>query len=394
MTVLKCGLHPSTIQAQEVITSVNDRVEADGQFTPDVSDDSVRRGGWDLGAVISAAYDDNIYLSPDNAQSDIVLRVAPSVGYSKGDSTQSDSGAFVKFAYQPTAVVYLEGRGDNRVDQDFAVSAGWRGKATRVIYEGAFRQLGNATADVGKQTDRVEYGNIARVAWTPREKLELELAIGQSKVDYDDPEFLDSRKTYAEAALRYAYSPKTKIGVIYQVGRFEVDGSETQNTHQITGSIDWKPREKIRVLLESGIELRKVSGRSDTNPVLNGRIEWMPREGTSLYVTAYQREEASAFFSGQNYRQRGATLGISQRIGRKWTARFEAGRENLSYKQVSGTGTAGREDRIWFVRPAVEYRLNDKTRIECFFQVNDNSSNDDAFGYKQNLFGVQLYHQF
>lgn len=392
--ILSSDFHPVSLQAQEVSTSVDDRVEVDGQLMSEVNDDSARRGGWDLGAVISAAYDSNIFLSPDSEESDIVLRVGPRIGYAKGDPAQDDSGAFFKFAYQPTAVVYVESHGDNRIDQDFTVAAGWRGRATRVIYEGAFRQLGDATADLGEQTDRKEYDNVARVAWTPREKLEWELAVGQSSLDYDEPAFFDSRKTYAQLAVRYAYSPKTQIGVIYQVGRFQVDGSEDQDTQQITGSIDWKPREKIRVLLESGIEIRKVGGRSDTNPVLNGRVEWYPREGTSIYATAYQREVASAFFAGQNYRQRGVTLGVSQRIGRKWTARFEAGRESALYKQVSGTGSAGREDKIWFVRPAVEYRFNDKTRIECFYQVNDNNSNDAAFGYDQDLFGVQLFHQF
>jgi hypothetical protein len=173
-----------------------------------------------------------------------------------------------------------------------------------------------------------------------------------------------------------------------------VDGASAQTTHQLSAGIDWQPREKIRIKLEAGAEHRSTDNGSKVRPVLEGRIDWTPQEGTNLYLTAYQREEASAFFLGQNYRVKGATAGISQRLGAKWTGRLDAGFESNSYSQVSGTGSGGRNDDIWFVRPALEYRISERSNIALFYRASDNRSNNPSFGYEQWTSGIELNYQF
>src|SRR5690606_10050638 len=129
------------------------------------------------------------------------------VAYAKGDRDDRD-GVHYRLAWRPTAVIFSEQSGENRVDQDLKWSAGWRGRSSGVAYSGAFRKLGDATADTGRATDRKEIENAVRLAWFPREKLALELAVGHALSDYDDAVLLDSRTVFAEAVVRYAYSPK------------------------------------------------------------------------------------------------------------------------------------------------------------------------------------------
>ena len=381
------------VHAQEVSPVVDDRVEAGDRVVPTVPQSDERRGGWDLGAVVSAAYDDNIFLSRTNPASDTVYRIAPSVAYTQGDAKEGEGG-FIRVAYRPTAVVYAETASGNRIDHQAAVSAGWRGKASKITYTGAVQKLGDATADTGRQTDRLEYQNELRAAWIPREKITVELAAGKRQSDYADPALFDSSKTYGEVAVRYAYSAKTEAGLAYQAARFKVDGAGDQTTHQVTARIDWQPREKIHVKLEAGAERRTTQNGSEVNPVVEGRIDWTPRQGTSVYVTGYQRQEASAFYAGRNYNVKGVTAGIARRLGGKWTARLEAGRESAAYKQVSGSGTGGRKDKIWFVRPALEYRITDEFDIALFYRVSDNSSSDSSFGYDQRIAGIELNYKF
>lgn len=379
--------------AQEYSPVVDDRVESGDVQPPVVEDHTERAAGWDLGMVIAAAYDNNIFLSSKNAESDVVVRAAPSVAYSKGDAMEGEGG-FVKAGYRPTAVFYSDFGSENRIDHQAVATAGWRGKLTKVVYNGAIQKLGDATADTGRPTDRLEFENELRVAWIPREKVTLEAAVGSRQRDYADPEFYDSGKNYGEVAMRYTYSPKTELGVIYQIGRFKVDGTGPQDTQQLKGNIVWQPREKIRVDLQAGAEHRKTDNGSSTNPVLEGRLEWKPRKETELYVTAYMREEASAFYAGQNYGVKGVTAGVSQRLGGKWSAKLEGGFERNSYEVVSGTGSDGREDRIWFVRPALTYRIGDQSDLSFFYRASDNSSTDPAFGYDQNMIGVEFNHKF
>lgn len=383
----------SPVRAQEVSTVVNDRVEPNVEAVPVVPESGLRNGGLELGAVIAAAYDDNIFLSRSKPESDTVIRVGPAVAYAAGDATDGEGG-FVRLAYRPTAVSYTEHSSDNRIDHEAAITAGWRGKASKLTYTGAARKLGGATADVGRQTDRVELDNELRAAWIPREKVTVEVAAGATRSDYADPVLFDSGRTYGEIAVRYAYSPKTEVGLAYQAGRFDVDGADSQSTQQVTATLDWQPREKIRVNLKAGAEHRRTEIGSDVKPVAEGRVEWAPREGTKVFATGYQREEASAYLAGQNYRLKGATAGVSQRLGEKWTAKLEGGRESASYNRVSGLGASNRKDTIWFVRPALEYRITDEFDISFFYRISDNRSTSADFGYEQRMAGVELNYQF
>lgn len=383
----------SSVCAQEYAPVVDDRVEPRVVPAPAAMAEAERRGGWDLGLVVSAAYDDNIFLSATSPEADMVLRVAPTAAYTQGDGREGEGG-FVKAAYRPTLVVYASNGSENRVDHQMLAAAGWRGKVTRLTYSGALQKLGDATAETGQATDRLEFSNEIRGAWIPREKITLELAAGNRQADYSDPSLYDSDETYGEVAVRYTYSPKTELGLVYQVGRLRVDRSDTQDTQQVTADIVWSPREKVRLEIEAGAERRKVGGESGINPVLEGRVNWTPREGTEIHLAGTMREEASAYYAGQNYAVRGVAAGISQRVNRVWSVGLEGGYERNSYSQVSGSGTGGRVDRIWFLRPAVACRLSAESELSFFYRISDNRSSDSAFGYDQRVVGLEYSQTF
>jgi hypothetical protein len=395
MWIIACLLAGSStsVRAQEYSPVIEDRVESGSLQPPEADVREERRGGWDISAVISAAYDDNIFLSKTRQQADTVFSLAPTIAYSKGDD-KGGGGGFLKVAYRPTAVVYVEHGSENRIDQQAVITAGWQGKASRIIYGGLFQQLGGATADTGRPTDRLEIENEVRAAWTPREKLTFEIAAGNRQVTYADPIYYDSNKVYGEVAVRYAYSPKTELGISTRIGRLEVDGSGPQDTQRIAGAIAWMPREKIRVELEAGAEHRNSDAGTAWNPVLSGRIDWKPRSGTEVYLAGYMRQEASAYYAGQNYQVNGFTAGLSQRLGEHWTARLEGGYERNTYEVVSGGGSGARNDSIWFVRPAMVRRIGEKSELSIFYRVSNNSSSDPSFGYDDRMLGIEFNHKF
>ncbi|MBK1882382.1 outer membrane beta-barrel protein [Luteolibacter pohnpeiensis] len=371
---------------------MNTRVSQETAEIP-LDDSGKSRSGWELGVTLSAAYDSNISLTRKDPKSDVVVTATPLMAYRKGQREEVGSG-FVRFAYKPTAVVYLEGNADQRVDHEVNLGLGWNRQTTRISYDGSIRRLGEATADVGRQIDRTELENTIRVGWNPHGKMTYEIAAGQASTSYDESDLLDSRQYYGELAMRYAYSPKTEITFAYRVGKFEVDQASDQHVQRLGATLDWAPREKIHVQWSAAAEHRSFSNGYSTAPVLEGRIEWAVKDGTTLSVSAYKRELASAYFAGQNYRLTGASIGISQRLGSKWTAKLDAGAERSVYKQVEGAGSAGRRDESWFLRPAVEYRFTDSFGLEAFYRIADSSSTKDGFGYEQNVVGVRLDYEF
>ena len=397
--VLAGSLVPSW--GEELLSTAPGRLEGevDGRILPrsaarlDPGAGQTRQEELEMGIAISAAYDDNIFLSATAPKADFVVKVAPSVAYRKGDKATGEGG-YLALAYKPAVIAYADHSDNNRIDHQAAWEAGWRGKAITLAYSGAFGRLGDATADTGTLTERSELANEARIAWSLREKVSVEVAAGQESTDYESGAFADSDLTYGEIALRYAYSPKTRLGLAYKGGRFEVDGAGEQTVHRTTGRIEWNPTEKIAVDLEAGAEHRSFDNGSDTTPVVEARVGWKPRENTELYLTGYRRERASAFLPGQNYTQSGAALGISQRLGEKWVARLEGGLERASYTQVSGAGAAGRVDKIHFIRPALEYRFTDDFSMGFFYRYSENRSNRAAFGYENHTAGAEVGYRF
>ncbi len=392
MACLSAGLI-SSIAAQDYAPIVDDRVKTDVVEVPVISEEMNQRSGLELAAVLSAAYDSNIFLSNSNPASDMVTRVGPAIAYTQGNAV-GDEGGFVKFAYKPTAVIYSKNHEDNRVDHDAMLTAGWRGKASSVTYSGAVKNLGDATADTGEQTDRVETENRILAAWNPREKITVELGVGNRMAKYSDSALFDSSETYGDVAVLYAYSPKTTIGAAYQLGRLNVDGGSDQTIQQFTARFAWQPREKIIISLEAGAEHRKANREAEVNPVIEFRADWTPRQGTKVYLVGYQRQQASAFYAGQDYNVIGATAGVSRRIVGNWTARFDAGLEKVNYSRVSGIGVSGRQDEIWFVRPALEYKFSESLDLSLFYRMSDNDSSDQDFGYRQRLAGIELLYKF
>lgn len=389
------------LSGQEFSSAVPGRLdeEVDSRLGPlegprlDPAASETRSQQLEMGIAISAAYDDNIYLSARNAQSDLVMRVAPSVAYRKGDKLEGEGG-YLSVAYRPTVVAYADNSSNDRIDQEASWEAGWRGKAIHFAYAGVSRQLGDATADTGTLTDRSELSNSVRIAWSLREKFSVELAAGHDSTGYDSAAFADSSLSYGEVALRYAYSPKTRLGMIYRAGSFEVDGAGEQTVHRTTARIEWNPTRKISIDVEAGFEHRTFDNGSDTTPVVEARVGWKPREGTEIYLSGYRREQASAFLPGQNYTQGGVALGLSQRLGGKWTGKIEGGLERAEYSRVSGTGPAGRVDRIKFIRPSLDYRFTDDFSMGLYYRYSENSSNNAAFGYENHSAGVEMGYKF
>lgn len=374
------------------VERVEGRVQSDYSAWSEFADDQVNEG-MDIRLIVEAAYNDNIFLSPTNPESDVVMMVIPEISYSKGDPAGS-SRAFVRVAYRPSVVLYQDNTAENRIDHDLALQLGWRGKAIAVAYDGRFSRLGDTTADTGAPTDRDEYDSELRVAWYPREKIAVEGAVGMIGTSYDRNAYSDTEEKYGEVVLRYAYSPKTQFGLAYRGGKVSVDGTGDQRLHRMTARFAWQPRQKIRLNIEAGAEHRSYDLGSGTEPVAEGRVTWIPREGTEIYLSGYYRLETSGFYAGQNYQVGGVTAGISRSLGNKWSAVLEGGFERATYQRVSGTGPAGRVDKILFVRPAVEYRLNERSRANFFYQYSRNESNQPGFGYDNHEVGVQLEYQF
>ncbi|MBK1828216.1 outer membrane beta-barrel protein [Haloferula rosea] len=371
---------------------IDDALDAGTGLAPRDEQAPLTEEGWDLGLALRVAYDDNIFLSANRPQSDLVLQITPRIAYAFG--RPDDPGCYVRLVYRPSGVLFAENSDESRIDQDFELQAGVVGRRHELGVSTVVRRLGDATPDTGTTTERTEYLGEVRYVWRPREKVKLEVAAGLSGEDYDESRFSDSDRTYGELAVRYAYSPKTEIGAAWRFGRDKVDPGGTQDVNRATARLIWRPRQKWSVDIEAGVEHRNYETGSDLYPVLDARVDWQLREATGVYLTAYRREESSASFPGQNIEVSGVGIGVAQRFGSRWTGQLELGFESNRYKRVTGFTPARRKDNIFYLRPSLEYQLTDQFRASVFYRYEKNDSSGPTFGYKQNQIGVDMTYDF
>lgn len=345
-----------------------------------------------VGLEASGEFNDNIFLSRDDAVADFVFRVGMPLAYTRG--REGEEGFYSVLGYTPTAVVYASNADANRVDHVGLVSFGWEGEKSALSYEGEIKRLGEASADVGNQFDRTEWKQAVRVAWKPREKVRLEAVVGQDRFAYDDAGLSDSEEIHAGLVARYAWTPKTSFQAGYRGGRLSVEGAGDQDIHRFTAGMTWQPREKFRFDLAGGLDHRSFAAGSSTTPLLAATGTWMPREGTEVSLQGYRRVEASAFLPGENYTLTGASASLSQRLGRRWTATLEGGIEQSDYRDTSGNGSSGREDTITFLRPSLGYKFTDTLSLLLFLSMEQNDSNLATLGYDNLRAGVRLNYEF
>ena len=350
----------------------------------------VSREGLDLSVVTSIAYDDNIFQNAEDEISSIVVQLEPSISWTVGKKDET----WVSIAYEGSAVAYLSQSDDNRIDHRIEVEGAVKRDKVSLAYTARWARLGNPSADIGGTSDRNEWDGRIAAIYRPKGKLSYEIFAEFSADDQIDPAFFDFFESSAGIAARYHYSPKTEVEVAYRLGQVDVDGSGEQTFHQFGGEFFWQPRSKLTISLEGGLEYRDYVSGSGLDPYLSARITWNPRKKTSFFFEAYRREDASATFEGENIDVTGFRLGASQVLRGGWTAGVEVGRETLDYFGVTGLPETGREDTIIFFRPTLRYSISEDAALTFLYQWSQNDSNDPAFGFDNNQFGVSVNYRF
>lgn len=346
--------------------------------------------GLDISLVTSLAYDDNIFQSADDKTSSLVAQVEPSIGWTAGERDK----AWIRLAYEGAAILFLSSTEDSRIDSRVLVEGEIKGKSVALAYSARWARLGSPSADIGGTSDRHEWGARAGVTYSPKGKLAYEIFAERTVVEQIEPSFFDFYQSSGGIAAQYRYSSKIQVELGYRFGNVDVDGAGTQTFQRVGVQALWRPRSKVSVSLEGGVEYRNYEVGSGIEPFLAARVDWTPRAKTALYLEAYRREEASAALEGENFNITGIRAGINQRLINGWSAGFEVGRETANYFGIAGLPESGRNDTLMFVRPSLRYAFGEESELVFLYQWSQNDSSDPEFGYDNHQLGVSMSYRF
>ena len=373
-------------------------------------------------AAYSLMYDDNIFLEHKTKKAnlgnpgrdhDIVHTFTPGLRLNAGDVGQRQS-AYFDANYQVAISRFMDNDGANAYDQNASVELG--GKLNRFSLAAKQTLVQSSDANVANLAAN---GRVRRKTWVTNidtdyeisDKTSASLDLAQTIGDYRGVAFSDSADRTASLWFDYQFLPKVKAGVGGTVGYLQLDGdaaSHNPNSAYYQGKLrlDWQATEKINIAANGGYEFRNIQDASANDPsmfVFGLNATWKAAERTSVQLGANRGRVASNALGGALNTQTAFTANLRQGLAENLTLTLEGGYSIAEYETSAallntpaGIRAGIRDDRYYFVKPALGYRFAERAQASVFYQYRRNESTAVGNGndFLNNQLGLELSYRF
>jgi len=373
-------------------------------------------------AAYSLMYDDNIFLEHKTKKAnlgnpgrdhDIVHTFTPGLRLNAGDVGQRQS-AYFDANYQVAITRFMDNDGANAYDQNASVELG--GKLNRFSLAAKQTLVQQSDANVANLAAN---GRVRRKTWVTNvdtdyeisDKTSASLDLAQTIGDYRGVAFSDTADRTASLWLDYQFLPKVKAGVGGTVGYLQVDGNATSHNpnsayYQGKLRLDWQATEKVNIQANGGYEYRNIQDASAGDPsmfVFGLNAIWKAAERTSVQLGANRGRVASNALGGALNMQTAFTAALRQGLAENLTLTLEGGYSIAEYEtsaallNTPAAIRAGiRDDRYYFVKPALGYRFAERAQASVFYQYRRNESTALGNGndFLNNQLGLEVSYRF
>ena len=289
---------------------------------------------------VDVQYDDNVFLSPENTQDDLVTRTSPSVSLEREGSSTSFSSAFTA-----TRGHYRQGTRQNFNDYFGNMEWQWRVASLLEVHTSASYSdvaqsiLGNPDGGLDPvlleaERTRRPGAEVSLVFGRPDGRFQGILQQGKLKNEFDDSS-RDFTTDYTSINTSYSVSSRVTLGV--QVRDTELDYTDTGNflardsdERMLLASVEYR-LPKTQIQLRAGQLDREfaLAEREDfSGPRWDLTMTWRPKTYSTLVFT-----------TGKNVQE---SVGLADFVDVKshvfswthqWTGRL---RSSVGYSQTSG----------------------------------------------------------
>lgn len=373
------------------------------------SDPTDDKAHWAARLSLTGSYDDNIFIQSEGAESDFIIRAAPSVAYGVGNflaeftpfseiplffsrpgerELPHDNFAFA--SYTPEGVWFASNHEQDTINHDARV-VGRTGNDLWSLYgQLRFRSLSDANIDLGRRVRQTYYtGTVSGTyALTGRTKAAVTLEGEHHGVSGG----LSSDEGRATAAFDYQVAPKTEVGLGATVGQLDVKRGENQTYTRPMLRLKYAATEKITLSGEAGEEFRHFSGDVDDRSQfvfgLNG--EYQPRDGTTISVSGRRDTLASAEYAGENIVSTTYEAGVRQRFLRRHTLGLAGGYVHNHYENNSIISVVSRRDDYYFGKFGASRDVTKRGTVDLAYEYRTNDSSVGSFGFRESVVSLSL----
>jgi hypothetical protein len=360
-------------------------------------------------ASLQSTFDDNIFISKKDKQSDLYFTFSPGIAVGWGavrkDSTQSvgyfrqvdtpkveinppEQGNYVVANYSMSQSLFTDHTSQNSLDHDASLAGEWRFEKILLGARARFQTLSDADINVGGRAKR----NVLSLALTSNyslsEKTSLEVDLARTTNDYDSG--VKSTDTSAQNWLNYQVTGKISAGVGLTLGNVEVENSPNQTYEQILMRGAYNTPGKLSFSANGGLEARQIDGNDKYNPVFTVGATYSPVDQTTIYLEAFRHTFDSVTTAGENIVTDGVTLRVRQRCFEKVYLTLSGGYESGKYEENLTSITTNRTDDIFYFKSSISFAYTKWANMELAYEYRNNQSTLSDSSFKQNLITLQL----
>jgi hypothetical protein len=243
--------------------------------------------------------------------------------------------------------------------------------------------------ETGTQTEQETYSTALNASYRMNSKMSLDLAFSQNFVFAQ--QFESSREWSTLEWLNYQFWPRLDAGVGSGFGYVKVDTGSDMTYEQFQGRVAWRATDKVSFQVHGGVEVRQFlsGGASDlVNPVAGAVIQYQPFEATKFLLSA-ERVVAASYFQNQVTESTSVSGDLNQRLFKKLYLDLGGGYNTVKYVASSGV-PAGRKDEYYSFNARLSCQFLKRGTFATFYQLSDNSSTQQGYGFSSTQFGLEV----
>lgn len=340
------------------------------------------------------SYGDGIPASPGRQYTTAINELSPGLRLRLGSRWTVD--------YTPTLRYYSNNHFQDGVDHYVMFGGGTAyGDWTFGLSQG-YSISTQPLIETGSQTETETFTTTLDATRQLNSKLSLELGANQSLrfLGGDDParRLSDSISWSTLDWLNYQYSQAFGVALGAGFGYDMIETGSDMTSEQVQGRIQWRPGEKLNLVVHGGAEVRQFldSNSPDAvSPVYGATIRYQLFESTALSANL-NRSVSPSYYLAQITDVTALSGSLRQRFFGKLYLDVTGGysRSSYQYTFLLGALLPSREDDQTYINIRLSLPFLKRGSLAAFFQASDNASNANLYTTTSRQGGFELGYRF
>lgn len=363
--------------------------------------------------MVQGVYNDNLYSTNNNAESDFVTTISPGIWLAfpanrerllKLSTTTTSPGGLqlsrikpetnrrhqAYLLYSPEFVLYADNskhdHANHKVEALFQYNLN-SGISFDIIdlYNNREEIAGNGVTDTfyRHQDNLLDF---ITTYITPSEKLKLQFNYSNYYLEYDDSAvtYRDRTDNTFGASVFYKFWPKTSIFLEYNRADIEFDTDSTNNSieNRYYAGVHWEMTAKTKGAIKLGYTDKDFDSASVTDQdgfSLEIQTQMNLTSKRALQINGYRKFHESDFAGASSFMSTGIDIGLLQKFTEKWSGTFTI------FYEVNDYNGFDREDDYYGLGPAIRFEPKKWMTFDMGYMYYNNDSNVTSYDYESNL---------